>query len=110
MTNKFEKNQLDQINEVSLFTPIIQAILKRKTDKKARELKKDPKLAATYKGMEDAIHAFQRSLDVYIDSTASMLKTQPEDDHADIEKEWDKRMKSFGPEIYKKWKKENRQP
>ena len=105
MANKFEKNQLDQINEASIFTTIIQAILKRKTNKKARELQKDPKLSASYKNMEDAIHAFQRSMDVFLDSSAKMLGSY-EGDHQDrINKQLNKQMKSFGPEVYKKWKK-----
>ena len=106
MTNKFEKNQLDQINEVSIFTPIIQAILKRKTNKKARELQKDPKLSASYKNMEDAIHGFMRSMDVFLDSSSKMLGNYGEgEEKTRIDKQLNKQMKSFGPEVYKKWKK-----
>ena len=109
MASKLEKNQLNQINEVSLFAGLINAILKRKTDKKARELKKDPKIADAYKNMENAIHDFQRQMDVYVSSTSKMLSTYgPSDEKDEITKEWDKKMKKMGPSIYKKWKKLNR--
>ena len=102
-SNKFEKKQLQQINEAGIFTPIINAIIKRKVNRKARELQKDPKLSASYKNMEDAIHGFMRSMEVFLDSSARSVKSYDED--SDLNKDMEKRMKAFGPEVYKSWKK-----
>jgi|TARA_R110001592_G_scaffold167346_1_gene402778 hypothetical protein len=93
-SNKLEKSQLDQINDLNegLFSPILKKLVQGRLKKKLKSFQKDPQMRAALKKLDRSIKDFERELEI----GAELLASQDPDDMGKSAKEREKTLIDLG--------------